>query len=150
MLRFASYFVPDERCWAPTIEGGTPCVPPSEQLPLGMFSWWQHGGARIGGANDPHKPSSGTSKLVEMEKLVDTSTEEKPGGLRYTPCPCTLGGACRLFSAVEAAELQAFVTERLRSSRSPSTLVFRDELPYNETGKLLRRVVREDLRGADS
>ena len=51
---------------------------------------------------------------------------------------------------VEASELQAFVTERLRSSRSPSKLVFRDELPYNETGKLLRRLVREDLGGADS
>jgi len=100
MLRFASYFVPDERCWAPTIKGGTPCVPPSEELPLGMFSWWQHGGARVGGATDPHKPSSGISKLVETEKLVD---EENSGGLRYTPCPCALGGTCRLFSAVEAA-----------------------------------------------
>ena len=103
MLRFASYFVPDERCWAPTIKGGTPCVPPSEQLPLGMFSWWQHGGARVGGATDPHKPSSSLSKLVDTEKLVDTASAEMPGGLRYTPCPCALGGACRLFSAVEAA-----------------------------------------------
>ena len=42
-------------------------------------------------------------QLVEKEKLVDTSKEETPGGLRYTPCPCALGGACRLFSAVEAA-----------------------------------------------
>ena len=100
MLRFASYFVPDERCWAPTIKGGTPCVPPSEELPLGMFSWWQHGGARVGGATDPHKPSSSLSKLVDTEKLVDTDMN---GGLRYTPCPCALGGACRLFSAVEAA-----------------------------------------------
>ncbi|MEE2663986.1 MAG: class I adenylate-forming enzyme family protein [Myxococcota bacterium] len=50
----------------------------------------------------------------------------------------------------EVAELQAFVSERLRSSRSPSQVVFRDELPYNETGKLLRRVVRADLAGADS
>ena len=103
MLRFASYFVPDERCWAPTIKGGTPCVPPSEQLPLGMFSWWQHGGARVGGATDPHKPSSSLSKLVDTEKLVDTASAEMPGGLRYTPCPCALGGTCRLFSAVEAA-----------------------------------------------
>lgn len=51
---------------------------------------------------------------------------------------------------VGAEVLQMFVTERLRSSRSPSKLVFRDELPYNETGKLLRRLVRGDLRGADS
>jgi len=42
-------------------------------------------------------------------------------------------------------ELQAFVKEHLRSSRVPQQIVFRDELPYNETGKLLRRQVREDL-----
>jgi acyl-CoA synthetase (AMP-forming)/AMP-acid ligase II len=53
-------------------------------------------------------------------------------------------------TAASAEELQAFVTERLRSSRSPSTIVFREELPYNETGKLLRRLVREDLAGAGS
>jgi acyl-CoA synthetase (AMP-forming)/AMP-acid ligase II len=41
--------------------------------------------------------------------------------------------------------LRDFVKERLRSSRAPQHIVFRDELPYNETGKLLRRIVREDL-----
>ena len=33
----------------------------------------------------------------------------------------------------------------LRSSRVPQLMVVWDELPYNETGKLLRRVVREEL-----
>ncbi|MEE3329376.1 MAG: class I adenylate-forming enzyme family protein [Myxococcota bacterium] len=47
-------------------------------------------------------------------------------------------------------ELKAFVKAELRSSRTPEKLVFRDELPYNETGKLLRRLVREDLGGAPS
>ncbi len=42
-------------------------------------------------------------------------------------------------------ELQAFVKARLRSSRMPSRIEFRDALPYNETGKLLRRKVRADL-----
>ncbi len=41
--------------------------------------------------------------------------------------------------------LRDYVKERLRSSRAPQHIVFRDELPYNETGKLLRRVVRADL-----
>lgn len=50
----------------------------------------------------------------------------------------------------EPEALRAFVKEQLRSSRSPEKIVFRDELPYNETGKLLRRLVREDLAGADS
>ena len=42
-------------------------------------------------------------------------------------------------------ELQAFVRARLRSSRTPTVLRFVDELPYNETGKLLRRVLRTEL-----
>ncbi|MCA9509319.1 MAG: class I adenylate-forming enzyme family protein [Myxococcota bacterium] len=46
-------------------------------------------------------------------------------------------------ATVEA--LQAYVRERLRSSRTPERIVFRAELPYNETGKLLRRLVRADL-----
>ncbi len=45
------------------------------------------------------------------------------------------------------AELQEWVTRQLRSSRSPERIVFRAELPYNETGKLLRRVVRAELSG---
>lgn len=42
-------------------------------------------------------------------------------------------------------ELRAWVRERLRSSRVPARVVFRRELPYNETGKLLRRVLRAEL-----
>jgi len=47
-------------------------------------------------------------------------------------------------SATEA-DLKALVAQRLRSSRSPDTVVYRDELPYNDTGKLLRRVLRAEL-----
>jgi acyl-CoA synthetase (AMP-forming)/AMP-acid ligase II len=42
-------------------------------------------------------------------------------------------------------ELQAWVRDRLRSSRMPTVVEIRDALPYNETGKLLRRVLKEDL-----
>ena len=45
-------------------------------------------------------------------------------------------------------ELQEWVKRHLRSSRMPSRIVFRDELPYNETGKLLRRAVRSELSEA--
>ncbi len=45
------------------------------------------------------------------------------------------------------AELQAWVKERLRSSRTPERIEFREELPYSETGKLLRRQVRAELTG---
>jgi acyl-CoA synthetase (AMP-forming)/AMP-acid ligase II len=41
-----------------------------------------------------------------------------------------------------AEELRAWVRERLRSSRMPSHVRFEKELPYNETGKLLRRELR--------
>jgi fatty-acyl-CoA synthase len=42
-------------------------------------------------------------------------------------------------------ELQAWVRDRLRSSRTPTVIRFVAELPYNETGKLLRRVLRTEL-----
>ncbi|MGH9258480.1 MAG: AMP-binding enzyme, partial [Acidimicrobiales bacterium] len=44
------------------------------------------------------------------------------------------------------AELQGWVRERLRSSRVPVVVEFRDTLPYNDTGKLLRRVLKAELR----
>jgi acyl-CoA synthetase (AMP-forming)/AMP-acid ligase II len=46
--------------------------------------------------------------------------------------------------ASEAA-LQQWVRDRLRSTRTPQVIQIRDELPYNETGKLLRRVIRDEL-----
>jgi acyl-CoA synthetase (AMP-forming)/AMP-acid ligase II len=42
-------------------------------------------------------------------------------------------------------ELREWVRARLRSSRVPERIEFRDALPYNETGKLLRRKVRAEL-----
>jgi fatty-acyl-CoA synthase len=46
---------------------------------------------------------------------------------------------------VGEAELQTWVRERLRSSRMPALIQVRQVLPYSETGKLLRRVLRDDL-----
>ena len=48
-------------------------------------------------------------------------------------------------SNVDAEELQAFVRDRLRSTKTPQVIEIRDSLPYNETGKLLRRVIKEAL-----
>ncbi len=39
-------------------------------------------------------------------------------------------------------DLQIWVKDHLRSSRVPERIQFWDELPYNETGKLLRRLVK--------
>jgi long-chain acyl-CoA synthetase len=44
---------------------------------------------------------------------------------------------------VTAHELQHLVKSRLRSSRVPEVILFEQELPYNETGKLLRRVLKQ-------
>jgi fatty-acyl-CoA synthase len=44
-----------------------------------------------------------------------------------------------------AAELQDWVRERLRSSRTPVVVDIRLELPYTPTGKLLRRTLQEEL-----
>jgi acyl-CoA synthetase (AMP-forming)/AMP-acid ligase II len=43
------------------------------------------------------------------------------------------------------AELQAHVRAQLRSTRTPEHISFREALPFNETGKLLRRVLRAEL-----
>ena len=44
-----------------------------------------------------------------------------------------------------AAYRRAWVAERLRSTRAPERVEFRAELPYSETGKLLRRVLKVEL-----
>ncbi|WP_459953258.1 class I adenylate-forming enzyme family protein, partial [Mycobacterium avium] len=44
--------------------------------------------------------------------------------------------------------LREFVRSRLRGSRTPDRIVFRDELPTTPTGKVLRRTILEDLKPA--
>ena len=50
-------------------------------------------------------------------------------------------------AAPAAEELAAFVRARLRSTKTPETWEVRQELPYSETGKLLRRILRAELAG---
>jgi fatty-acyl-CoA synthase len=45
--------------------------------------------------------------------------------------------------------LAAHVKAALRSTKTPESWYFRDELPYNETGKLLRRVLKAELANHD-
>jgi acyl-CoA synthetase (AMP-forming)/AMP-acid ligase II len=45
-------------------------------------------------------------------------------------------------------EIRQWVRDRLRSSKTPETIVFRSELPKTETGKLLRRVLVSELERA--
>jgi fatty-acyl-CoA synthase len=48
-------------------------------------------------------------------------------------------------AAGTAEELRGWVRDRLRSARTPTRIEFRRQLPYNETGKLLRRVIKGEL-----
>jgi acyl-CoA synthetase (AMP-forming)/AMP-acid ligase II len=48
-------------------------------------------------------------------------------------------------ATASAEELREWVRSRLRSTKTPQLIQFRADLPYNETGKLLRRVLRDDL-----
>jgi fatty-acyl-CoA synthase len=48
-----------------------------------------------------------------------------------------------------AHELRDLVRRELRSTRVPGLIDFRASLPYNETGKLLRRQLRADLSAAN-
>ncbi len=47
--------------------------------------------------------------------------------------------------AVTVAELQALVKAKLRSSRVPQKIIYKQALPYNELGKVLRRLLRQDF-----
>jgi acyl-CoA synthetase (AMP-forming)/AMP-acid ligase II len=53
-------------------------------------------------------------------------------------------------AAVAAEEVRSWVQQHLRSSRAPAHVRFVEELPYNDTGKLLRRELRSQLAGATS
>ncbi|MET1040569.1 MAG: fatty acid--CoA ligase family protein, partial [Acidimicrobiales bacterium] len=49
----------------------------------------------------------------------------------------------------DEAELQAWCREHLRGSKTPDRIEFRAELPYTDTGKLLRRTLRTELVDGD-
>lgn len=69
---------------------------------------------------------------VAVYGLPDDAWGEKVG--------CSL--VCEGSPPVE--ELARWVRERLRSTKTPECWDFREELPYNETGKLLRRVLKDE------
>lgn len=50
-------------------------------------------------------------------------------------------------ASLDADEVRTFARQTLRGSKTPDIVEVRPELPYTETGKLLRRRVLEDLAG---
>ncbi|WP_137872116.1 AMP-binding protein [Rhodococcus sp. Q] len=55
-----------------------------------------------------------------------------------------------LVGDADPTELTSWVRERLRSSKTPDTIVFRNELPKTETGKLLRRTLIAELENTNA
>ncbi|MFD1814584.1 class I adenylate-forming enzyme family protein [Rhodococcus gannanensis] len=55
-----------------------------------------------------------------------------------------------LVGDVDPAAVKDWVRERLRSSKTPDTVVLRSELPKTETGKLLRRTLITELENANA
>jgi long-chain acyl-CoA synthetase len=53
-------------------------------------------------------------------------------------------------SSPDVEALKEWVRSHLRSNRVPADIHFADELPYNETGKLVRRRVRSEILGLES
>ncbi len=49
---------------------------------------------------------------------------------------------------LDVDELQAFVRERLRSAKTPAVIEVREALPYNDNGKLMRRLLKAELHAA--
>lgn len=66
-------------------------------------------------------------------------------GQRIAAAVVTTPGA-----ATTPEELRAWVRERLRGSRTPDVVELYSELPYTDTGKLLRREVRARLADAEA
>ncbi len=51
----------------------------------------------------------------------------------------------RAGASIDGERLRTLVRKQLRGSKTPEQVIVRDALPHNETGKLLRRVVREQV-----
>jgi acyl-CoA synthetase (AMP-forming)/AMP-acid ligase II len=51
-------------------------------------------------------------------------------------------------TAPSVEDLTDWVKAKLRSTKTPETWAFRTELPYNDTGKLLRRVLKQEMSQA--
>ncbi|MET8207707.1 fatty acid--CoA ligase family protein [Streptomyces sp. NPDC005373] len=54
-----------------------------------------------------------------------------------------------LVGAGESEEIRLWAKSRLRTSKTPDTIVFRADLPRTSTGKLLRRTLLAELKGAE-
>ncbi len=88
-------------------------------------------------------PAEIESVLAGMSEIVDACVVGLPDdewGQRIAAA-IVVGPGVELTSD----EVRERVRSQLRGSKTPELVVFREELPYTETGKLLRRVVQDEL-----
>ncbi len=76
----------------------------------------------------------------EVADCAVVGIEDLEWGQRIAAAVVLVPGAA---SAPE--DIRSFARERLRGSKTPDLVVVVDELPYTDTGKLLRKVVRHQL-----
>ena len=82
------------------------------------------------------------------QALIAGGMDHQPLVAAVAPWVFPVLDAAPLWNGRGGEELQALVKSQLRSSRVPTRILFKDALPYNETGKLLRRVVRAEFAEA--
>ena len=85
-----------------------------------------------------------------MGRIVTMVSEIPPDRFLQETWPWLVGMALVVREGHETpgeGEIRELIRARLRSSRVPEKIVYLDELPYNEMGKLLRRKVKEILAG---
>jgi acyl-CoA synthetase (AMP-forming)/AMP-acid ligase II len=88
-------------------------------------------------------PSEIEESLLQHEAVADAAAiglPDRQWGERIVAAVVLHPGG-----AATADELRSTVRDRLRSNRTPDHVEFVAALPYNDTGKLLRRVLRADL-----
>ena len=88
-------------------------------------------------------PGEIEDSLLEHEAVADAAVVGLPDEQWGEKVCCVV--VLKEGQQASQSELQQWVKDRLRSSRTPETIAFWEELPYNETGKLLRRNVRAAL-----
>ena len=80
---------------------------------------------------------------ADVADVAVVGLEDEEWGQRIAAAVVVADGA-----AVTPDALRSFAREHLRGSKTPDVIALVEELPYTDTGKLLRREVRRDLSEA--